>query len=48
MANSLAAFQGPALLVYNDAVFSETDFESISRIGDSLKRLQQGKTGRFG
>jgi hypothetical protein len=24
------------------------DFESISRIGDSKKREQAGKTGRFG
>jgi hypothetical protein len=44
----LAAWQGPALLAYNDAVFQKQDFESISRIGDSRKREQQGKTGRFG
>lgn len=44
----LSAFQGTALLVYNDGVFSERDFESISRIGDSCKREQVGKTGRFG
>jgi sacsin len=41
-------FQGPALLSFNDGVFSEKDFESISRIGDSKKREQLGKTGRFG
>lgn len=29
----LAPFQGPALLAYNDAAFTEADFESISRIG---------------
>lgn len=39
----LAPFQGPALLVYNDAVFSDKDFTSISRIGDSVKREQKGK-----
>ena len=44
----MAQFQGPALLAYNDGVFSEKDFESISRIGDSKKREQIGKTGRFG
>ena len=44
----LAEFQGPSLLVYNDALFSEGDFESISRVGDSVKRAQAGKTGRFG
>jgi len=37
--------QGPALLVRNDAVFSEADFQSISRVGDSVKRGQAGKTG---
>lgn len=44
----LAGFQGAALLVFNDSVFREADFESISRIGDSVKREQVGKTGRFG
>lgn len=31
--------------MFNDAVFSEADFDSISRIGDSGKRRQAGKTG---
>ncbi|KAK9808692.1 hypothetical protein WJX72_002029 [[Myrmecia] bisecta] len=44
----LAQFQGPSLLVFNDGVFSEADFASISRVGDSVKREQTGKTGRFG
>ncbi len=44
----MAPFQGPALLVFNDSCFSDADFESISRIGDSVKRGQAGKTGRFG
>ena len=44
----LAQFQGPSLLVFNDSTFKESDFESISRIGDSVKRTQVGKTGRFG
>lgn len=43
-----AGFQGPALLCYNDATFSDADYTSISRIGDSVKRDQAGKTGRFG
>lgn len=47
-ADALAQFQGPALLSFNDAVFTEADFESISSIGQSVKRAQQGKTGRFG
>lgn len=47
---SLASFQGPALLVHNDATFTRTDFESIQRIGDSLKKSEetQSKIGRFG
>ena len=42
----LAPFQGPALYVHNNSVFSEADFQSISRIGDSGKREQAGKTGK--
>ena len=42
-APGLAAFQGPALLAFNDAVFSEADFQSISNIGNSVKRDQKGK-----
>ncbi|XP_074588626.1 LOW QUALITY PROTEIN: uncharacterized protein LOC141844465 [Curcuma longa] len=44
----LAQWQGPALLAYNDAVFTEEDFVSISRIGGSKKQSQAWKTGRFG
>jgi len=40
--------QGPALLVYNSGVFSDEDFDSIQSIGDSKKRGQLAKTGRFG
>jgi hypothetical protein len=41
----LSDFCGPALLVHNDAIFTEGDFQSISKIGDSVKRAQAGKTG---
>lgn len=44
----LAQWQGPALLAYNNAVFTEDDFASISRIGGSGKQSQAWKTGRFG
>lgn len=48
-ASSLASFQGPALLAYNDGkVFSEQDYASISSLGNSVKKDQKGKTGRFG
>ncbi len=43
--DKLAPFQGPSLLVYNDAVFTADDFLSISQIGESVKRTQEGKTG---
>ncbi|KAL1500259.1 hypothetical protein AB1Y20_012927 [Prymnesium parvum] len=47
---ALAAFQGPALLTYNDAVFTDTDFQSIQHIGGSRKTESEArtKTGRFG
>eukprot|EP00736_Rhodelphis_marinus_P000378 Rmarinus@m.27629 len=41
-------FQGPALLVYNDAVFTDDDFEGIRNVGDSQKVNKPHKTGRFG
>ena len=41
----LSVRQGPALLVYNDGVFSDEDFDSIQSIGDSKKRGQLAKTG---
>lgn len=46
----LKQFQGPSLLVYNSAIFSAEDFQSIQRIGDSLKKTAETKTkiGRFG
>ncbi|OQS05175.1 hypothetical protein THRCLA_02648, partial [Thraustotheca clavata] len=46
----LATFQGPSLMVHNNARFTDADFESIQRIGDSLKKdnSQGWKTGRFG
>ena len=45
-----AGFQGPALITYNDAVFTDRDFESIQHVGASRKAESEGraKTGRFG
>lgn len=47
---ALIGFQGPSLLVHNNAIFTEEDFSSIQRIGDSLKKTEnsQAKIGRFG
>ena len=45
----MEALQGPALLAYNNATFTQSDFTAIQRIGDSLKREESAgvKTGRF-
>ncbi|KAH7383481.1 hypothetical protein BKA64DRAFT_682440 [Cadophora sp. MPI-SDFR-AT-0126] len=48
ISSSLAQYQGTALLSYNNAVFSDKDFESLSRLGDSLKLNDGATTGRFG
>lgn len=48
---ALETFQGPSLLVYNNAIFTAEDFNSIQRIGDSLKKSSEdsrAKIGRFG
>jgi sacsin len=42
------ALQGPALLAYNDAVFSPADFSAIARIGQDSKMGRPAATGRFG
>ncbi|KAI9733902.1 MAG: hypothetical protein M1834_002557 [Cirrosporium novae-zelandiae] len=46
--SDLAQYQGPALLAFNDALFKETDFDSLSRIGDSCKADDAYTTGKFG
>lgn len=44
----LARLAGPALLIANDAVFTEDDFNGIQTLGDSGKRLNTTKIGKFG
>ena len=44
----LDKFQGPALLSWNNAVFSDDDWESISKIYQSTKEEEPIKVGRFG
>ena len=44
----LAKFQGPALLSWNNAQFTENDWKSISKIHRSLKETDPMKVGRFG
>ncbi len=45
---SLADYQGPSLLAYNDSTFTKEDFDSLSRIGESRKLQDGSTTGRFG
>ena len=40
--------QGPALWVYNDAEFTEKDFESIEKLSGATKEHHTEKIGKFG
>lgn len=40
--------QGPALWVYNDAYFTEVDFENLRKLGSATKEHQPTKIGKFG
>jgi sacsin len=44
----LAKYQGPALYVYNDAVFDEDDWKGIRMLHESIKEADPMKVGRFG
>eukprot|EP01036_Dinobryon_divergens_P052318 gene52318-69980_t len=44
----MAPLQGPALLFFNDAIFQETDYRSLTRIGQGSKIEKLATTGRFG
>ena len=39
---------GPALMIFNDRVFSDEDLESIQKIGMGSKAQNSFQTGRFG
>lgn len=39
---------GPALYAFNDAAFTEEDWEGIQRVGRSIKQEDPTKVGRFG
>ena len=45
---SLAKFQGPSLLAYNDAVFTDEDWKNIQKLKRSDKRSDPFKVGKFG
>ena len=44
----LAPFQGPALLAYNDAQFTDEDWEGIQNLQRSIKAEDPFKVGKFG
>ena len=44
----LSEYQGPALIVANDGVFSEKDWEGIQRLQDSIKADDPFSVGKFG
>ncbi|KAJ7314030.1 hypothetical protein JRQ81_005922 [Phrynocephalus forsythii] len=44
----MASCHGPALWAQNDALFTESDFTNIIRLGAATKERQKDKIGRFG
>nr|XP_046261174.1 sacsin [Scatophagus argus] len=44
----LGEYQGPALYAYNNAAFTDDDWEGIQMAGRSVKRNDPNKVGRFG
>ena len=48
LAPGMADCQGPALLLYNNAVFSDDDLVNISRLAGATKKQDLEKIGRFG
>jgi sacsin len=46
--SEMEVLQGPSLVIYNDAIFSEEDWDRIQDTGKSGKTLDASKTGRFG
>ncbi|KAK7495950.1 hypothetical protein BaRGS_00012651 [Batillaria attramentaria] len=48
ISDDLASLQGPAIWAYNDAVFTDEDFENIIKLGAGTKKEDASKVGRFG
>ncbi|XP_073710989.1 sacsin-like [Misgurnus anguillicaudatus] len=44
----LRKYQGPALYAFNDAAFTDEDWEGIQKVGRSIKHDDPTKVGRFG
>ena len=45
---NMAFLQGPAIWVYNNAKFSNTDFDNIIKFGAGTKKEDTSKIGKFG
>ena len=48
LTTEMEAWQGPALIVYNNAVFRDEDFINICEIAGASKKIDPTKIGRFG
>ena len=46
--NAMSEVQGPAVWVYNDAVFTEADFKNITKLSGATKQADTSKIGKFG
>ncbi|KAG9061097.1 hypothetical protein KI688_007726 [Linnemannia hyalina] len=46
--DQMAAWQGPALIIYNNAEFSDKDFEALCKLGIGNKKDDPSKIGRHG
>ncbi|XP_076152503.1 sacsin-like [Alosa pseudoharengus] len=48
LSEDLGKYQGPALYAFNNAVFTEEDWQGIQATGRSVKRKDPNRVGRFG
>ncbi|CAG8553738.1 7277_t:CDS:2, partial [Dentiscutata heterogama] len=48
LSDEMNQWQGPALWIYNDAEFTQHDFESLKKLGMGGKKNDKTKIGRFG
>lgn len=46
--SNLASTQGPALLAYNDALFTQDDWDALQSIHRSSKKTDTSKIGKYG
>ncbi|KAF9099496.1 hypothetical protein BGX27_000604 [Mortierella sp. AM989] len=48
LSDEMKAWQGPALIIYNDAEFSQSDFNALCKLGEGNKSGDPSKIGRHG